>query len=264
MWKLCAVALLLHVLLVPALGLTVSVVIPALCRNLQKTFLVTALSIAHQIERPDEVVVVASGCETAEAEGLRQLYANILAPIPLVLFDVEHIQHEAISRNAGADLSSGDIIMFIDADDFMVPEYVQAIMGIFKKTGAHMVLHGYSGRHVLCADRRPKISRDSAALHEIEIKTRSRQKHLTLDIHHAQGSFKREVTQWVRYKSVGGEDSVYVRAAVVELHKRKLEFVYTTAKLSVYTPSKRQKQPGFLLKHLFLLFKYLQAPCNPP
>lgn len=241
---------------------SVSVVVPALCADLQKSFLSTALSLAKQTQLPDEVVVIASGCPPKESRGLKELYRNVLYPIPLKIHDMESKQHEAVSRNQGANVSKGDIILFMDADDFMVPEYVDNIRGIFQKTNSYMVLHSYYSGYIPCGSRVAKISMDSASLYELESKTRSRHSWLNAGIHHAHVSVRRQVMGWVQFKEIPGEDSRFVRDAIVELHARNKEFVYTPAKLSVYIGRFFQKKPDFFGKQLSLLIKVLGADCQ--
>jgi hypothetical protein len=98
-------------------SLRVSVVVP--CHNYGRYLDRCLSSIVNQTRRPDEILVVddnSSDCshDTArsfEAQGVRYLFVNAKGP--------------QAARKAGFNATSGDIVCFIDADDYISERYIE-------------------------------------------------------------------------------------------------------------------------------------------
>lgn len=50
----------------------------------------------------------------------------------------------ASARNAGMEIASGDYLFFPDADDWLEPTYIEELFHAAKKTGAQLVVSGYT------------------------------------------------------------------------------------------------------------------------
>jgi GT2 family glycosyltransferase len=96
-------------------------------------------SLARQIVRPDEVVIVDDGqldpapfVESLERTGIAVQY-----------FNKSHDAGLTKSRNLGIRQSRGDIVMFLDDDVELEPQYMQAILRVYD---AHPEVGGVGGR----------------------------------------------------------------------------------------------------------------------
>lgn len=63
--------------------------------------------------------------------------------------DFLHVIHQAnqgvsIARNTGIECATGEIIMFVDADDTLVPDACERVNQVFKDTGAEVFTFGFS------------------------------------------------------------------------------------------------------------------------
>jgi glycosyltransferase involved in cell wall biosynthesis len=106
-----------------ALG-TISIVIPALNEELLLGGLLSDL--ASQSRPPDEVFVVDAGSEDATvAVAERCPFVEVVKSTPPV----------AVGRNAGGRRTSGDVIVFLDADARLPGDFLERFVGAFWRRG---------------------------------------------------------------------------------------------------------------------------------
>lgn len=97
----------------------VSVIIP--CFNSQK-YLEASLSAALK-NSPHEIIVV-DDCSTDNS-------VEIIRRFPVTLLQNETNKGPVVSRNRGAKRATGDILLFLDADAELAPDYAQKIAEFF-------------------------------------------------------------------------------------------------------------------------------------
>ena len=245
--------------------LLASVVIPALCEELKASFLTTALSIKIQSVHPHEIILVASGCTSAD-HSIFQLYKNLLFPVPLVVRAWERRLTAAAARNAGSENATGTHILFMDADDLMVRNYVQSVLHIFEITGATMVLHGFYNDFLNCDSIKPKIVADTHELQWLASK-KNDSYWISPSVAHGHVSLRADAFRRTRYKECRGcEDTLFVRNVLKTECKKSNDCVFTSAALSVYIGRFYQNNMAEGATHyMFRIFqKIMQTQCNQP
>jgi cellulose synthase/poly-beta-1,6-N-acetylglucosamine synthase-like glycosyltransferase len=115
----------------------VSVIIPTM--NRPKDLERCIRSIASQTLLPDEIVVVDDGdLEPA-------VFAELLAGLPACfIYEKKDRKGAARSRNVGVRRSSGDVLIFLDDDTELDPDYVRGYLEIFE-TDPREEIGGLSG-----------------------------------------------------------------------------------------------------------------------
>jgi glycosyltransferase involved in cell wall biosynthesis len=93
-------------------------------------------SIDKQTRLPDQVIVSCSSSKLSDF-----ILKTYRFPL-IVLVTAEH-QNAAQNRNKAADHLETDIITFIDADDSMHPQRLEAIEQAFEDSGTTIVLHSF-------------------------------------------------------------------------------------------------------------------------
>jgi glycosyltransferase involved in cell wall biosynthesis len=122
--------------------LTVSVVIPT--RNRPELLARALASVVQQTHPPHEIVVVDDASTVPYAEVLAQFAAS---PVPVRYERHDTSQGGGATRNDGARLATGDILMFLDDDDTWQPEKIAhqvAILAAQPEVGLV-----YAGRRVV-------------------------------------------------------------------------------------------------------------------
>ena len=114
---------------------TVSVVIPSF--NAEGWLPGTVLSLLEQEIPPDEVIVVDDG----STDGTAAIASSFGAPVKLVRRPNGGL---GAARNTGTAHSSGDLIMFLDADDRLVPDALAVLLDLHDRypgAGAYVPNH---------------------------------------------------------------------------------------------------------------------------
>ncbi len=115
-------------------------------------------SIMEQTYSAVEVVVIDDGSTDNTAEILRtysQENQNIR------VFGVSH-KGVSYARNAGIAKANGEYIAFVDADDEVVPEYLEVLYGLIKRYDAELaVCHFYHVNHVGACAKSAKKNKTS-------------------------------------------------------------------------------------------------------
>jgi glycosyltransferase involved in cell wall biosynthesis len=104
---------------------SVSVVIPAY--NAEATIAQAVASALDQTKRPDEVIVACDGCKDSTARVASSLGAKVL--------ELEKA-NGSVARNKGARGSQGEVLFFLDADDWWEPSKIEAHLKVWA-TGTH-------------------------------------------------------------------------------------------------------------------------------
>lgn len=141
----------------------VSVIVPAY--NVEKYLKYCIDSIIKQTYQNIEILIVEDGAtdstpDLADECAARDSRINVI-----------HKKNEGVSiaRNIGIDESHGEYIVFVDADDFLAPDYIEYMLSIAQKTGAEFCLskncYTKAGEKQIENDRIEKLSsEDGTAL----------------------------------------------------------------------------------------------------
>ena len=110
---------------------SLSVVIP--CRNGARFLAQTLRAALNQTRPPDEIVVVDDGSTDAS-----RAIAEAFGPPVRVLSGPA--EGAAVARNAGAAAATGDLLMFLDADDLLTPPTLAALAAALAGQGRAVAL----------------------------------------------------------------------------------------------------------------------------
>ena len=116
--------------------MTFSIIIPIY--NAHKTLQRCLDSILHQTYPSYEVLMIDDGSLDNSAE-IAALYAQNDARFALVC---QSNSGPSRARNRGLDLAKGDIVSFVDSDDYVEPDYLQQLFDIFQTEEAQVVFFG--------------------------------------------------------------------------------------------------------------------------
>lgn len=112
-------------------GQMISVVIPA--HNEERYLRKTLDALQHQNYGLFEVIVVANGCTDGTKEVARGRCQRLI-----VLSE----RNLGMSRNLGARMASGELLLFLDADTILEPMTLRVISESFSKTDSAGTIHG--------------------------------------------------------------------------------------------------------------------------
>lgn len=120
-------------------------------------------SVSRQSSKPAEIIVVddndPSSCERAQTERLVEALKEELAPtIPLRYLPLPANSGGAAARNRGAELATGDLLAFLDDDDWWLPEKLEAQIALLRRKDRRPGLV-YTGRRIVDAAGRTKRTR---------------------------------------------------------------------------------------------------------
>lgn len=92
--------------------------------------------------KPDEVIISLS-----EANRLTPQHNQIEQNMPpdVIMLKHDSIMHAGDNRQAARDCSTGDIIIYADADDIAHPDKIRIIKHVFESTNAIHINHTYTG-----------------------------------------------------------------------------------------------------------------------
>ncbi|MGB3294822.1 MAG: glycosyltransferase [Phormidesmis sp.] len=108
----------------------VSVIIP--CFNAEKWLTESIDSCFNQTYRDIEIVVVDDGSTDGSLDIIKG-YGDRL------IWHSHPNQGSNPTRNQGLSMASGDYVLFLDADDYILPERIEKQVGCFERTGADVV-----------------------------------------------------------------------------------------------------------------------------
>src|SRR5262245_29244714 len=116
-----------------ALRMKISVIIPTYNAE---PFLGDALrSVFAQTRQPDEVLVV-DDCSTDRSRDVARTF-------PVTLLSTQHNSGHAAARNLGIAAATGDVLVWIDADDLFEPNHIDVVCGLLETySDAHVSFSG--------------------------------------------------------------------------------------------------------------------------
>lgn len=121
-------------------NLRTSVIVP--CVNAHANLLPELLAyVIAQSVRPDEVVISISGAVTAPPHV--RAYAEG-CPFPVRILASALRANAARNRNRASDASTGDVLIYQDADDLPHPQRVEIIKHVFETYELHHVMHHFT------------------------------------------------------------------------------------------------------------------------
>lgn len=114
------------------IGLRTSVIVPCSHKHVQLLPDLLGHQLSRQSRQPDEIVVALSGCAVPRAlpDGIRLVHSA--APLTA-----------GQNRNRGADVATGDLLIYQDADDLPHPQRVEIVAGLFEAYEVEHLMHGY-------------------------------------------------------------------------------------------------------------------------
>lgn len=131
---------------------TVSVVIPVSASHIKEV--PNALdSLEAQDERQWEAIIVD---DTGDGEGSDLLKDIISKTYPYVKYVVPYHSGAGAARNAGALAARGMFLLFLDADDWLYPEALGAMLDVWEETG-NIVYSDYVGKAYIDAENANKL-----------------------------------------------------------------------------------------------------------
>jgi cellulose synthase/poly-beta-1,6-N-acetylglucosamine synthase-like glycosyltransferase len=112
--------------------LKASVVIPTYYRSYDLSCLFESL--LEQLVKPEEVLVI-DDTPTTEIKDMCEKYVVEFCKVGVALIYVKNHRERSIpiARNIGAKMAKGDIVLFIDSDIKLYPDYIKKVLNVFKK-----------------------------------------------------------------------------------------------------------------------------------
>jgi len=118
-------------------GKKVSIIIPVY--NVEKYIEQCLDSVIHQTYKNLEIIIVNDG-SSDNSYSICEKYANSDNRFVLI---TQQNGGLAKARNEGIKASSGDIISFVDSDDFLDEQMIEKMVGLYLETAADIVCTGY-------------------------------------------------------------------------------------------------------------------------
>lgn len=119
-----------------------SIIVPTY--NRAETILQTLDSVAAQDYRPIEIVVVDDGSTDPTHDLVRGWAARLDRSKGIYLrYKCQKNAGASTARNTGFEMSAGSLILWLDSDDLLKPNYLSTVGTVFSETGADMVICGY-------------------------------------------------------------------------------------------------------------------------
>lgn len=144
----------------------ISIVLPVY--NGQAFIQETLKAVLTQSTPQIEVIVVDDGSTDNTAEIIKQSFKSAVQAHQLMLYKQEN-QGVSSARNLGVERARGGYIAFIDADDVVLPEYVEVLLKSVAK-GVDIVEFGYKtfvGSIIEMENNPAKYSNTQFGLHEV-------------------------------------------------------------------------------------------------
>ena len=227
---------------------TFSIIIPCIPRDikyLDRLF----KSIQEQTYKPYEIILAISEINEKDAKNLEIKFKNKYN-IPLKVLPSLKNQYASENRNRGGNIATGDIFVFMDADDIMYPEKLSITNEIFKKYTPKYFAHGYNSidykepvKPILyfgdyLYDRAIKIGKTKKVNDIQNIKNIGS---LPNKCAHGHISVPKEVFSQVKYREGNlyrrGQDSVFIRDILHKYGRHKNTGVVYSKPLTYYFPS---------------------------
>ena len=113
-------------------SLKASVVIPTFYRSHDLSCLLESL--LEQLAKPMEILVI----DDTPTNGIRRVCEKYMVNFRRVGVTLVHVKSDrkrsiSIARNLGAKMAHGEIVMFLDSDVILIPDYIEKVLELFKK-----------------------------------------------------------------------------------------------------------------------------------
>ena len=176
----------------------------------------------RQVEHPNEIVIVGNGLNEILVEDPR-----------IITFAEPTRKSPSFNRNKGAELATGDIMIYHDVDDLPHPQKIQFIKKAFIEHNVDAFVHGFLEGEMypyrygcLEIERITKIKQDKYLHSDICIDG---------DLHHGHLSIKRDLVNQFKYNEniYFGEDADFIKRVFLAGH----HVAYGNHKLINYQPS---------------------------
>jgi tetratricopeptide (TPR) repeat protein len=231
--------------------LRVSVCTPATPNDLPKDLPQMLRSVDRQTVHPLEAIIAVSHLGD-RAEQCESIQKSLRAHVPDAAFEIivlcsAELLSAGLARNRAAASAAGDIISFIDADDIMFRERIEAIAALFTKFRPRMIVHDFKSTIVepaLGAWQQARLTHGEGLYDLAESIPPENQLHLSLNIMHAHLSVNAAVMQTVKFpiENTRTEDSLYVRQTLLEFGRHNSTALWLHFPLSWYLPTKAKKE----------------------
>lgn len=101
--------------------------------------------IKNQSLLPNEVILSISETTDEESNEIYLKYEKIFKNINVefIIVNTTSQQYAGINRNMGVKKSNGDVIVFVDCDDFLHPEKFQITMNYMEKSNCDLIIHSF-------------------------------------------------------------------------------------------------------------------------
>jgi len=151
--------------------ITLSIVIPAY--NVASYIEGTLQALLSQWQPGVEIIVVDDGSKDATADTIRLHFALPISEGKLKLIQQEN-QGVSQARNLGISNAKGDYIGFVDADDYVLPDYIATILGALTdyKGKLDILEFGYKTfvkNHEEVVDNTPQYSNSHFGYHDVQL-----------------------------------------------------------------------------------------------
>ena len=213
----------------------IDIIIPCIPKHIKYLKNIIA-SINNNTQHPNNIIIALS--ESNYSKELKDNLQKLSKSIPIILNTTSSKSYAAENRNRAAGISNADILMFIDADDLMLPNLIEVVINTMKLHDADAVLHGFT-RDIDYIEPESEITYknvlDPISFAQLEKSDRD-YIHLTkIEPHHGHITVKRDI-----YMKLGGqnENEKYTRGQdakfVRDLFKNNYRVAYNPRKLTVY------------------------------
>jgi hypothetical protein len=231
-------------------GPLISLIVPAIPRDLLAGFPCMYRALNAQSVLPYEVVVVLTNvstadCKTAADEAAKHV-SERLTRITRVHCVVE-LHNQASARNIGINISRGNWLSFVDADDALVPTYFRRLVRHIQAQ-PELLLYVHASSSSMEAQLSPKAGRtlDGAEMYAMS-KDTSKGHHPWVGAGwmHSQASVKKTTGHQLMFREgpeyFRSEDSWFVRDTInrIGAHQEKA-MMFDPGELSWYTPNQFQ------------------------
>ena len=122
---------------------SIGIIVPCIPRDIEKLSRLFE-SLKQQTKQPDEVVVSLSDTTESDGKKIEEKLRSQFPSLNVNIIPYPERANAAKNRNMAAAVSQSEYLSFIDADDSMHPEKLELIAGTFVKTGAQMIIHGFT------------------------------------------------------------------------------------------------------------------------